>query len=379
MRHLALVVGVFIAGSVIMQSDVTVHADTEKPAQINSNEVKEDIEFLSYHVNEDKISFAEEIDSEEKAKKAKEAEAKKERTPKHKVHTVKKGNTLTKIAKANDTTWMRLWQKNADIEHPDKIDIKDKIIIPFEDEKLEKRAVPEAATANEPAQSTHRRTAEDSSSQRETQQSTPKRSVHTVRSGDTLSKIAKANDTTWKRLWQKNTGVENPDQLIVGSKIVVPFANEELADRALPAAPAPRTTRTAPAAQQTSSRSQTRTQGNNSRPQAQPAVTRRAPSGGNLYTAGYCTWYAKSRRPDLPNNLGNAHTWATRARAQGIPTGSVPRSGAIGVSTTGPYGHVVYVESANGNGTVTISEMNWRGLHVTSTRTVSANSFTYIY
>lgn len=80
-------------------------------------------------------------------------------------------------------------------------------------------------------------------------------------------------------------------------------------------------------------------------------------------------------RPDLPNNLGNADTWVARAAAQGIPTGSAPRVGAIGQQGM----HVVYVQSVNGNGTVTISEMNYQGLYIISTRTVPANSFMYIY
>jgi peptidoglycan DL-endopeptidase CwlO len=77
----------------------------------------------------------------------------------------------------------------------------------------------------------------------------------------------------------------------------------------------------------------------------------------------------------LPNNLGNANTWVARAAAQGIPTGSAPRVGAIGQQGM----HVVYVESVNGDGTVTVSEMNFRGRYVISSRTVPASTFRYIY
>lgn len=100
---------------------------------------------------------------------------------------------------------------------------------------------------------------------------------------------------------------------------------------------------------------------------------------GNGYVEGNCTWYAKSRRPDLPNNLGNANTWATEAAAQGIPTGSRPRPGAIGVSLEGYYGHVVYVESVNGDGTMTISEMNYGGLYQMNTRTISPAGWSFVY
>lgn len=96
----------------------------------------------------------------------------------------------------------------------------------------------------------------------------------------------------------------------------------------------------------------------------------------NWYTPGNCTWYAKSRRPDLPNNLGNANTWTVRARNQGIPTGTTPAVGAVG-----QYGmHVVYVTAVNSDGTFNLSEMNWRGLYVVSERhSVNPSGWNFIY
>lgn len=108
---------------------------------------------------------------------------------------------------------------------------------------------------------------------------------------------------------------------------------------------------------------------------ASVVVIRQASSNGNTYSSGYCTWYAKSRRPDLPNNLGNANTWFARASAQGIPTGSKPKVGAVGQRGN----HVVFVEKINQDGTITISEMNYRGFNKTSKRIVSADNFRYIY
>jgi surface antigen len=109
------------------------------------------------------------------------------------------------------------------------------------------------------------------------------------------------------------------------------------------------------------------------KPTNKPAV--KAILAGNSYTAGNCTWYAKSRRPDLPNNLGNAISWVSSARSQGLQTGSKPKVGAIGQQGN----HVVYIEKINRDGSVLISEMNWEGLGVVSKRTVPASSFTYIY
>lgn len=103
-------------------------------------------------------------------------------------------------------------------------------------------------------------------------------------------------------------------------------------------------------------------------------------SSGNGYSAGYCTWYAKSRRPDIPNNLGNANTWYARAAAQGWNVGLTPKKGAVATSTAGYWGHVAYVEGVSLDGQyVTISEMNYRGLYIVSSRTVHYTEFKYIY
>lgn len=202
----------------------------------------------------------------------------------------------------------------------------------------------------------------------------PKVQKYTVEKHDTLSTIAKDHDTDWVDLFNKNTDIDHPDIINVGDELVIPRADENLEERPLPEPP--QVQESATAAQ--SGRNSTRTQGAQQQSRSATASQRiqtRGSSSGNLYSRGYCTWYAKNRRPDLPNNLGNANTWAVRARAQGIATGSTPRVGAIGQRGM----HVVYVESVNGNGTVTISEMNFKGLYVKSTRTVAASSFTYIY
>lgn len=106
-------------------------------------------------------------------------------------------------------------------------------------------------------------------------------------------------------------------------------------------------------------------------------TTSRASSAGNSYYYGYCTWYAKQRRPDLPNRLGNGGQWLMNAAAQGYATGTTPRAGAIAET----YGHVAYVESVNSDGTIVISEMNGpAGFGVVGTRTVPASQyFGYIY
>lgn len=186
---------------------------------------------------------------------------------------------------------------------------------------------------------------------------------HVVAHGETLSRIADTHKVTWQRIYDKNKAIENPDQINVGDNLIIPSADEKLKERAIPTVKeveeALPTTQAAPV----------------SSAPVDPQPSYAGSSAGNTYYYGYCTFYAKSRRPDLPNNLGNADTWVARAASQGLATGSTPRAGAIGQQGM----HVVYVESVNGNGTVTISEMNFNGWGVVSSRTVPASTFMYIY
>jgi surface antigen len=187
---------------------------------------------------------------------------------------------------------------------------------------------------------------------------------HIVGENESLVKIAEKFNIEWKRIYDKNTQLENPDVITVGAELVIPKQDEVLEPREIEVvAPAP-VVRAA----------STNTSSTPSRVQSTQTASRGS-SDGNRYVAGYCTWYVKNRRPDLPNNLGNAISWVSRAAAQGIPTGSTPQVGAVGQQGN----HVVYVESVNGDGTVTISDMNWSGLYVKTVRTVPASNFRYIY
>jgi len=192
---------------------------------------------------------------------------------------------------------------------------------------------------------------------------------HTIEHGETLTKIADIHKVEWQRIYDKNKSIENPDLINIGDELIIPRADEKLKKRELPAVEAVAEPQQAVAQTVEAVAAPSAPQ-----PTSQPSYTEYS-SAGNTYYYGYCTYYAKSRRPDLPNNLGNADTWVARAAAQGLATGSTPRVGAIGQQGM----HVVYVESVNSNGTVTISEMNFNGWGVVSSRTVPAGSFMYIY
>ena len=102
-------------------------------------------------------------------------------------------------------------------------------------------------------------------------------------------------------------------------------------------------------------------------------------SAGNTYAPGNCTWYVKSKRPDLPNMMGNANAWYASAKARGYRTGTMAKTNAVGVSFGGWAGHVVYVEKWLGDGKILISEMNVQGLYSRQTRIASESEFVYIY
>lgn len=182
--------------------------------------------------------------------------------------------------------------------------------------------------------------------------------TYTIKEGDTLTTISELNRSSVARLWQKNTELTNPDLITPGDTLTIPQEAEQLVDRPLPESVIVK-----------ASLADTTSPQINSGGSLRPAVA------GNLYEAGQCTWYVKNRRPDIPNNWGNASDWLYNAQAQGWSTGSTPRVGAIGWTS----GHVVYIEAVNGD-QVTYSDMNgnWVPFEKGSD-TVPASRYTYIY
>lgn len=73
----------------------------------------------------------------------------------------------------------------------------------------------------------------------------------------------------------------------------------------------------------------------------------------------YTAWKVLQKTGRAPMYWGNAKDWPASARRVGYSTGTTPRAGSVGVMTSGPYGHVVWVESVNANGTINISQYNY--------------------
>lgn len=88
---------------------------------------------------------------------------------------------------------------------------------------------------------------------------------------------------------------------------------------------------------------------------------------------------ASGRHMPYWGGVGNANQWDDNARAAGIPTDNSPRAGDVAVSNAGYYGHVMYVESVNPNGTINISQYNadWAGTY--STNTINPGGLVFIH
>ncbi len=77
-----------------------------------------------------------------------------------------------------------------------------------------------------------------------------------------------------------------------------------------------------------------------------------------------CVSYTAFRVAESGRNMpywggsGNANQWPGDARAAGIPIDSNPTPGSVAISMRGAFGHAMYVESVNGDGTINISQYN---------------------
>lgn len=127
-----------------------------------------------------------------------------------------------------------------------------------------------------------------------------------------------------------------------------------------------------------------------------PAVWANAPIDAyvdpwGLYTrecVSYVAWKVASTGRYVPHfgGRGHAYQWPTTLSGVYSPSlggviqqGSTPKVGAAAVMFGGPYGHVMYVEAVNGDGTITVSDYNLGvdGLYRYYTR--SASGLVYIY
>lgn len=237
-----------------------------------------------------------------------------------------------------------------------------------------------------------------------------KDNTYIVQEGDTLNKISEKFDVSVSELKEWNN--LSSDFIFVGKSLKI--SDEENSQVEEEGATAEPTSVTVQAPSTTSSSATThthsegqqaystqsyvnevayhqpevRTSWNNQEHKATYASTpvsyneRHVGGGNNLYTSGQCTYYAFSKRPDLGNTWGNANNWANAAAQAGYKVNNNPAAGSILQSTAGGYGHVAYVDRVNSDGSIQVSEMNYQGVGVVSSRTISASaakSYNYIH
>lgn len=76
---------------------------------------------------------------------------------------------------------------------------------------------------------------------------------------------------------------------------------------------------------------------------------------------------------------GNANQWPDDARNAGIPVDGNPRPGDVAISTRGAFGHAMYVENVNGDGSIDISQYNAALDGRYSTNTISPGGLYFIH
>jgi surface antigen len=109
---------------------------------------------------------------------------------------------------------------------------------------------------------------------------------------------------------------------------------------------------------------------------------------GDNYAFGNCTYWVYMRRAQagdqIPNDWGNAATWAFYAQLQGYVVDHKPAPGAVMQisNVDGGLGHVAYVESVDSNGSWHISEMNVVGFDEVDYKAMpesSASAYNFIH
>lgn len=101
----------------------------------------------------------------------------------------------------------------------------------------------------------------------------------------------------------------------------------------------------------------------------------------NRECVSYTAWKVAATGRYMPywGGRGNANQWPSSARADGIATGSQPRVGSVAIMYVGYYGHSMYVERINANGTIHVSQFNWGVRGEYSEMDIAPSGLTFIY
>lgn len=182
--------------------------------------------------------------------------------------------------------------------------------------------------------------------------------TYVVKKGETLDQIAKEYKAEREKIISFNDNIPANGEVKEGQEIIIPGGEKEI--------PRPTTTDSAGIDRRVYA-----TPGGGD-PKISGTIKLDGKAGtGHKFPYGYCTWYVAQKR-FVPWG-GNAGTWLYNAKARGYKTGKTPAVGAILVTSESWWGHVAVVESV-GKGTITVSEMNYKGWAKTSKRTISTSN-----
>ena len=133
-------------------------------------------------------------------------------------YTIKKGDTLSQIAKKNGLKIKDLMSMNPSITDPDKIRVGAVLNLSApKNEKKKKERIPAAKNPK----STPRRMMPRKKQPAAKKEKAESTRGYTVKSGDTLSDIAKKYGTTVNTLMEMNTDITNANKIRAGQKIAI--------------------------------------------------------------------------------------------------------------------------------------------------------------
>lgn len=100
----------------------------------------------------------------------------------------------------------------------------------------------------------------------------------------------------------------------------------------------------------------------------------------NRECVSYTAWKVYQAYGYMPywGGVGNAKQWPGDAVGAGIPTGSTPKVGSVAISTSGYYGHAMWVEAVDGDN-IYVSQYNYDLNGHYSEMSIKSSGLTYIY
>lgn len=277
-------------------------------------------------------------------------------------HTVKGGDTLWSIAQKNNVSVSQIKSWN---------NLSSDLILVNQNLKVSGSSSSDSSASSSSSSSSSSSATSSSSSSSSSNTSTA--GSYTVKSGDTLSSIARANGMNYRTLMSINN---------ISGHIIHPGQTLKLSSSASSS-----NTSSTSSSSNTSSASDNSSSASSSNSSSSsynaPAPSSATSWGTNWYYWGDCTWYAFERRKQLGkpvgNGWGNASNWAGQARSAGYSVNNSPSVGAIiqahaWTNNSWGMGHVGVVERINPDGSILISEMNFgTGVGVKGHRTLSAS------